>query len=215
MLATARISYTPKPWAVASIYANFWDGHNSFADVRYRLRTRAIGFDLNMTPNDRYGVDLAYNFNLWAQDSNICFVGTFLPPGTTAVDPENSADPCASAESGALGSRVGSFYDDHVHYGNIAFYVRPVKRVTANLGYAITYSDGTTTFLNVLQPLGPLSSIYHQPLLNLAFEVDKHVTFNAGYNYFNYHEREPGSGFVVPLRNFRANVSTLSLKYAF
>ncbi len=208
----ARVSYTPKPWAVASVYGNFWDGRNGAADVLYKGRNHNAGFDLNLAPNERYGVDLAYNFNLWSQDSDICFTGSLRPPGT--VSP-GATDPCATAESGALPARLHSFYNDHIHYGSLAFYVRPVKRLTANLGYSVSSSDGTTTILNALQPLGSLTSIYHQPLVNLAIEPYPHVTLNLGYNYWNYNEGEPGSGLIVSPRNFRANVSTLSLRYAF
>ncbi len=203
----ARLSVNPKPWALASAYANFWEMRNGDAAIRYKGRNRNAGVTLDVTPNQHFGIDLAYNFNLWSQNSNVCFTGSVSPPGTTPTDP---ADPCGLA---GLPLQVYSLYNNHTHYGSIAFYVSPVKRFTANFGYSVTNTDGTMSIFNPLQPLGPLTSTYHQPLLNFAIGVSKDVTFNLGYNYFGYNEASTGIS-QIP-RNFHANITTLSLKYAF
>jgi hypothetical protein len=208
----ARISYTPKPWAVATAYGNFWESVNGDSVIRYRGRTRSVGFDLNVAPNQRYGLDVAYNFNLFSQSDFVCFIGSFSPTGTFATTP---ADPCGSA---GLPSEIYSFYNTHVHYFSTTFYFQPIKRVTANFGYALDHSDGDFTRLNTLLPLGGLRSDYHQPLANLAIQMVPHLTWNLGWNYWSY--KDDNAAISAPLaptlvRNFHANLGTLSLRYSF
>lgn len=208
----ARISYTPKPWAVATAYGNFLESTNGDIDIRYRGRNRNAGFDLNITPNQRFGIDAAYNFNLFSQYDFICFIGSFSPPGTFATSP---TDICGSA---GLTSEVYSFYNTHIHYFSTSVYFQPVKRMTANIGYALDHSDGGFTRLNSLLPLGGVRSTYHQPLANLAIEMVPHLTWNLGWNYWNYNDDNRAlSGIVAPTatRNFHSNLGTLSLRYAF
>jgi len=88
-----------------------------------------------------------------------------------------------------------------------------VPRLTAHVGYSISSVSGTTPQFNVLQPLGPLSYNYHQPLADLAFDIGHNVTAKAGWNYYQYGEKS----FVGPTdpRYFHANNATFSVLWAF
>src|SRR5713101_5819050 len=89
-------------------------------------------------------------------------------------------------------------------------------RVTANLGYAITSNTGSTLILNPNTPPGSLSFNYHRPYGGLAVDLAKGLTWKANWAFYSYNEREQ----LVPLdptgpRDFRGNMVTLALRYAF
>ncbi len=209
-----RIAYNPKPWAVATAYANVWQGTNGDVAIDFKGRNRNYGVDLNLTPNGRYGLDFGYNFNLYSQNSFVCFTGSLLPPGTTAVA---ATDPCATADE-PLPSRVYTFYNDHNHDVSATVYFQPMPRVTANFGYALNHSDGNFTLFNGLQPLGQVNGNYHQPLANLAIQLHKNLFWNLGWNYWGYRDQNllaGGSAAPTLPRNFHTNVGTVSLRFAF
>ena len=122
------------------------------------------------------------------------------PAGCAAIDPGNPA-------------QTESNYLNHTHYALGAVMLNPIKRVTAHFGYSITSVGGSTPQFNILQPLGSLAYNYHQPVADLAFELSHRITWNAGWNYYQYGEKS----FVGPTapRYFHANNATVSLRYAF
>ncbi len=205
----ARMTYTPKPWAIATAYLNFWEARNEDSAIQYHGHNRNFGVTLNLTPNPRFGIDLGYNYNAFVQNSIICFVGSTLPPGTVAPP---AGSPCATAESGSLTALVRGDYSDRIHFFTTSWYFRPVSRATINVGYSLDHSDGHFTQLNLLQPLGNLGADYHFPLANLAIDLHKNLTWNLGWNYWDYRENDVGP--TLP-RNMHANVGTTSLRFAF
>jgi hypothetical protein len=122
-----------------------------------------------------------------------------------------NAGDCARDENNPL--LTYSSYTNTNHYGYTAVVVRPLKRVSADMGYSITRSGGATTQFNSLQPLGSLAYIYHQPLARVSLDLGHNLGWNAGYNYYQYREES----FTGPTssRYFHANNVTFSLSYGF
>ena len=52
---------------------------------------------------------------------------------------------------------ANSFYTNHTHFGMATVRFKPVKRMTANLGFSITSVDGSVPQFNILQPLGSVA----------------------------------------------------------
>ncbi len=200
----ARVSYLPAPWL--TIAANFSDqeSRNSFADIAYRQHNRNFGFDITAMPSGPVGVDLAYNYNGYLQNANICFVetpATAVPVATV---------PCSDG-SGYL--EANGYYSNKDNFGSAMLMLKPMKRVSANLGYSIVSVSGNTLTLNPLQPLGSLSYNYHQPVGNFSVMLTKNFTWNTAYNFYQYGERDiPGP---PGYRNFHANLMTTSVTIAF
>jgi len=90
--------------------------------------------------------------------------------------------------------------------------VKPWKRVTGGLGYAVTSTSGNTLILNPNAPTGPLNFNYHLPTASLAVDLTKNLTYKAGWNYYDYNEKS-APGRSLP-RDFRGNAFTLSLRYS-
>jgi len=204
----ARASYRPVRWANLAGTMNIWESRNGESDTQFKQHYRNAGFVATLLPRERLGFDVSYNYTNALQQALICFNDTFIPAGTV-VNGCQTFDPAENNNP----SQILSNYVNHTHYFLADLMVKPVKRVTAKIGYGLTSTNGTTTLLNPLQPLGPLDFTYHQPLAELSYELAKYWSVNAYWNYDQYNE----GSFVGPTspRYFHDNRSMLSLKYAF
>jgi hypothetical protein len=101
----------------------------------------------------------------------------------------------------------------NTHYGMISVMFKPQARITTQVGYSITSTDGQTPQFNALVPLGSLQYTYQQPLGNIAVDIGHNLTAKVGWNYYQYGE----GSFVGPTipRYFHANNTTFSLRWAF
>lgn len=206
-----RISYKPVAWADVSASINWWEARNGESDTAFKQHNRSAGFSLSLFPNDRLSVDLSYNYNDLLQDAFICYTGSFVAPGRV-VNGCPTFDP-TDVGSNPNPNSIYSTYNSNTHYFSGTVMFKPVKKLSANLGYGVIKTDGSTTLLNPLQPLGPLQFTYHQPLASLSYEVVKDWSINAYWNYDQYNE----GSFVGPTfpRYFHDNRTVLSFKYAF
>jgi hypothetical protein len=203
-------NYTPKPWAVFGSSINLWEASNGDALTDYRGHNRNYGFMANLTPRARFGFDLAYNYNDNMQNAFICFndSNTSLPVVMNAGS--CTANGYNDTKNNLLTNGV---YTSSTHYGMASVMFKPQARITTQVGYSITSTDGQTPQFNVLQPLGTLQYNYHQPLANIAVDIGHNLTAKAGWNYYQYGE----GSFVGPTnpRYFHANNAMFSLRWAF
>jgi hypothetical protein len=194
-------SYTPRPWVNFGVNFNALESRNHTGDINYGMHNRNFGLNALVAPGPRFSVDLAYDFTAFQQDNNVCFIATITVPGSFT---------CTNDD--ALLEALG-YYRNHTHFGSFSVMFKPVNRVAARLGYSVTDVSGNTLILDPLQPLGPLASRFQQPLAALDISLSKQLTWHGGWNYYQYNE----NSFVGPTlpRYFHANVTTLSLVYAF
>ncbi len=210
-----QATYTPRPWAVIGGSINLLQDANADALTNYKGHNQNYGLTASLAPRERFGLDLAYNFNSVIQNALICFAdtpptGVSLPVVTNATTGPGTF--CTTNES-ANPLLANSYYTNHTHFGMTTIRFKPEKRVTANLGYSITSVDGSIPQFNILQPLGALQYKYQQPVANLSVDLGHKLAWNTGWNYYQYNE----GSFVGPTapRYFHANSVTESLRYAF
>lgn len=203
-----RVQYKPNRWASLTGSAIFQESRNTELDTNFQGHYRNFGFIATVMPRDRFSLDLSYNYTDALQDAYICYNGTFQPTGTVA-----SGCPTFNSSTNNSPNLIYSNYVNNTHYFSGTVMVKPIKKLMANIGYGVTKSDGDTTVLNSLQPLGTLQFTYHQPLASLSYEVVRNWSFNAYWNYDQYKE-ESFAGPTLP-RNFHDNRSVLSVRYAF
>jgi hypothetical protein len=203
-------SYTPRPWAVLGASVNLLSNSNDDALTNYQGHSRNYSFDASVNPHERFGIDMAYNYSDLLQNALICFNNT--PPAGVTLPVVTGAGDCSANDPGNPLLTNGS-YQNNTHFGMGAVMFKPVTRVTTRFGYSVTSVGGQTPQFNILQPLGSLAYNYHQPLAGLDVEVARNLTWRAGWNYYQYGEKD----FVGPTspRYFHANNATLSLQYAF
>jgi len=217
-----QTTYTPRPWAVLGGSINLLQESNADIQTQYVAHNQNYGLTASIAPRERFGLDLAYNFNSVIQNALICFADT-PPTGVTLpfVTGANSLVNNCGNTLNAIGVEVlsanplqnNSYYTNHTNFGMTTVRFKPQKRVTANLGYSITSVDGSIPQFNVLQPLGSLQYKYQQPVANLSVDIGHKFAYNMGWNYYQYGE----GSFVGPTapRYFHANTLTESLRYAF
>jgi hypothetical protein len=197
-LYRVRATYTPKDWVNFGTSIYIQNNSNNTADIGNKQHNRSYSFSTVLAPQGRWSLDLNYDYNDIASQTNICFVTTPSPP-------------VAITCGGAPFASGLSFYSDTTNFGSGAVLFRPMNRITAGFGYTITSSVGSTLILNPNAPTGPLSFNYHLPMATLAIELNKHFTYKTGWNYYDYNEKsDPGP--TAP-RDTHGNVFTLSLRY--
>ncbi len=198
-----RINYKPKQWVNVSGTVNILESRNNVVDVFHREHDRNYGFTLALDPNPRFSFEFGYNYDDIFSTTNICYViGGTVPPGSTLC---NSGTPFLSGIS---------LYDNKINFGYVNFMFKPVKRVTANLGYNLTSTSGNTTILGPTpNTLGVLGFSFHKPSAWLDFDLAKGLTWRTAWGYYDYNEKsDPGP---LPARDFQSNSATLSLRYSF
>jgi hypothetical protein len=194
-----RTTYKPKDWMSFGSVVVIREGRNNVSDVAHLDHNRSYGFTAAVNPSEKFSLDLNYDYNDVFSQTNICFVTT--PSPAVAIS-------CGGAPF-ATGLSV---YTERAHSGGGGLVFRPLARVTAGIGYTISSSVGSTLILNPNAPTGPLSYNYHLPQATLAIDLNKHLTYKTGWNFYDYHEKsDPGP--TAP-RNFRGNVFTLSMRYS-
>ena len=203
-------NYNPKPWAVLGTSINLWEASNGDALTDYRGHNRNYGLTASINPRERLGFDFAYNYNDYQQSAFICFSDS-----DTSLPVVSTAGSCtANGYNDSKNSRLtDGRYTNQTHYGTASVMLKPISRVTTQLGYSITSVGGQTPQFNSLQPFGSLQYNYHQPIANLDVDIGHNLTWRAGWNYFQYGEKS----FVGPTnpRYFHANNATFSLRWAF
>jgi hypothetical protein len=163
-----------------------------------------------VTPRERFGIDFAYNYNDYQQNTFICFNDSDTSLSVVA----NAGSCLANGYNDSSNPLLTSGnYTSNTNYGMGSVMFKPIPRLTMHLGYSITSVGGQTPQFNGLQPLGSLQYNYSQPLADIAVDVGHHVTAKAGWNYYQYGEKS----FVGPTdpRYFHTNNATLSLLWAF
>jgi hypothetical protein len=195
-----RANYKAKEWATFGAAIRILENRNTSADIGNLQHNRSYGFSGAFAPPEAiWSLDLSYDYNDIFSQTNICFVAT---PNLNGPGVINCGTPFLSGLS---------TYTNLSHFGSGTFVLRPWKRVTTGVGYAITSTSGNTLILNPIAPTGPLNFNYHLPTASLAVAVSEKLTFKTGWNYYDYNEKsDPGP--TLP-RDFRGNMFALSLRY--
>lgn len=207
-----QATYKPLSWATVGGSINILQLSNADAQTQFVGHNENYGLTASLAPRERFGVDLAYNFNSVIQNALICFNDT---PPTGVILPfvanANNNDCAGNDTSNNL--MAYSYYTNHTNFGMATVRLSLVKRVTANVGYSITSVDGSVPQFNILQPLGSLQYTYQQPVAKVSVDIAHRWAFNMGWNYYQYGE----GSFVGPTapRYFHANSLTESLRYSF
>ena len=196
-----RASYKPVNWAILGASFNIIENRNNVTEINNLQHNRSYGFSAVFEPNDKFGFDLGYDYNGIFSQTNICFVGTLQPPGSS---------PCPGA---AALFQQNSFYNNTAHFGYFSAMWKPIKRVTTNLGYAVSSTKGETLILNPNAPPGPLAFNYHKPYGGFAVDLTKGFIWKASWNYYGYNEKSVPD--PTGARDFRGNMVTTSIRYAF
>ena len=207
-----QTTYTPRSWATLGGSINIRQESNADAETQFVGHNQNYGLTASLAPRERFGMDLAYNFNSVIQNALICFSDT-PPAGVILPFVLNANNNDCAGNDTSNNLMANSYYTNHTNFGMATVRFKPARRVMANVGYSITSVDGNVPQFNILQPLGTLQYKYQQPVANLSVDIARKWAFNMGWNYYQYGE----GSFVGPTapRYFHANSLTESLRYSF
>jgi hypothetical protein len=209
-----RTTYKPRNWMSFAGTLNIQENRDNVALIGNIQHNRNYGFSAALEPNDRLSFDLGYEYNDLFSMSDICFAlsGT-VPTGST---------PCPLV-SGTGPIEGISEYAEKTNFAYFSAILKPMRRVTATLGYALDSvtggapvldpTTGLPVTLNPLTPAGPLSYNYHKPYAKLAVQLAKNVTGKVAWGWYNYDEKAA----LDPTgpRSFRANLVDFTVRYEF
>ena len=205
-----QANYTPTPWAVLAAAIDLWQATNDDQLVRFAGHNRNYGLTASVNPSERLGIDFAYNYTTYQQNAFICFNDS-----ATTLPVVANAGSCTTNgyDDPANPLLTYGFYTSNINYGMSTIMFKPVRYVTARVGYSINSVGGQTPQFNVLQPAGSLQYNYHQPLGDIAVDIGHNLTWKASWNYYQYGEKS----FVGPTspRYFHANNALFALVWAF
>ena len=201
-------TYTPKSWASLDANIDIHENRDNVATVNNLEHGRFYSFSATLAPNSRIFANFGYNYMDMYTQSEICFA----EPGSVIF---TTACPVAGSPS-PLGAF--SFYNSTDHYGYANVMWKPIKRVTAGVGYSGSVVRGSTLFLNSLQPTGPLDFNYLTPFASLAIDIYKGLSYKTAWNYYGYDDKgvpNPAGLARLPMQDFNGSNVTFSVRYAF
>jgi hypothetical protein len=225
-----QVNYKPRPWANLAGSVEIHNNRDNVTTVNNVEHDRSYGFSAMLMPNPHLSVDLGFNYwNVYTQ-SLICFaystssanpapppatlpVSTF-PPGVPELS-SGTACPIAGSPSplGALSTYSSSDYFTHA-----AVMWKPMKRVTATVGYGASFVRGNTIFLNPLMPSGTLDFNYQRPYATLTINVYRGFSYITSWNYYGFNQTANTNPFgLAPIQSqdFNGNNATFALRYSF
>jgi len=205
----ARLQYRTTTWLNLSVYFLTSQGTNPASEVNGSQHNRNAGVSASFTPSQKLSAQFGYNFNAIYSNLLVCFTSDFAQPGL----------PACPGVSGLV--QQPSIYSSHVNTGFVDVMWTPVHPLTLELGANLSGVTGNELNLNPLSPIallpaGALNSDWYQPYGSVSYRFARQWTGRARWDYYGYHEDSNGSyqDLFAP-RNFRGNVITLSLRYAF
>ena len=99
--------------------------------TNYVGHNQNYGLTASLTPRERFGLDLAYNYNSVIQNALICFNDT--PPAGVSLPFVSNAGSCAANDPAnpLLGN---SYYTNHTHFGMTTVRFSPAKTIDGQPG---------------------------------------------------------------------------------
>ena len=199
-----RSKYRPVSWFSLDGSIRIWEGRDNIPEVNNLQHDRSYGFTATFQHEDKFALELGYDYNDIFSQVLICYTSTTAPKGL-ALCPGSTV----------LVEQL-STYTNTSHYGHFDFMWRPAHRLTTHLGADLTGTDGSAILLDPNAVSGPLNSKWLKPYAGLDYHIAKGWTGRAYWGYYGYHEDLTAlSQDVFAPRGFHAHTTTLSLRYAF
>jgi hypothetical protein len=201
-----RTKYKPAEWVNLNGSITIWQGRNNVAEVNNLQHNRVYAVSAMFQPNEKMGLELGYDYNDVFSQILICFTSSAVVTGPSSVQ-------CPGI-TGLIEQL--STYTNKSNFGYFDTSWTPTRKLTMRLGANLTGTSGSVLIISPNAPSGPLNSTYFQPFGGIDYHFAKQWTGKAYWGYYGYHEdaSDVVQDALAP-RTFRANLVTLSLRYAF
>jgi hypothetical protein len=213
-----RSKYVVNNWLSLDGNILIWESRNNEFQQDDSQHNRSYGISAMLQPNDKFGMEIGYDYNDVYSQILICYISV------AAGQPGPGIQACPNVPG--LVQQL-STYTNNSNYGFFDLTYRPIHKLTVHLGANLTGTSGSDLRLDPQelipnQVTGPLNSKWLHPYGGLEYKFLKNWTAKAFWDYYGYHE-DPTYGItgaeavqdIYAPRNFRGNLYTLSVKYAF
>jgi len=208
-----RTKYKVTNWLNLQGSVAIWEGRNNVSQTNDLQHNRAYGLSASLQPTEKFGVEIGYDYNDVFSQILICYVSV------ANGQPGPGIQACPDVPG--LVQQL-STYTNNSHYGYFDFTYMPMRKMTMRLGANLTGTSGSQLRLDPQalipnQVTGPLNSLWLHPFGGLDYQFAHHWMARAAWDYYGYHE-DPTAGAVEDIfvpRNFRGNLVTLSMRFAF
>jgi hypothetical protein len=212
-----RTKYNVNSWLNLNGNILIWESRNNQFQQNDTQHNRAYGVSAMIQPNDKFGMEIGYDYNDVYSQVLICYISV------AAGQPGPGIQACPNVPG--LVQQL-STYTNNSNYGFFDVSYRPMHKLTVRLGANLTGTSGSDLRLDPQalipnQVTGPLNSKWLHPYGGFEYRFSKEWTGKAFWDYYGYHE-DPTFGAggeavqdIYAPRNFRGNLYTLSVRYAF
>jgi hypothetical protein len=194
----ARLQYKLKSFFATAGYRQSYN-NNSVSLSSYSSHSRDYFANATWTPRTWFSLDAGYSkLHLDTLGGLVFFAGA----------------PFGTMQTGE------SLYISNIHAANLGARIGLRKYADLYLGYNITLDTGDAR--PGIQPTGTVSALlynvqtfplnFQTPLVRLTIPITSKIKWNAGYQYYNYHEE---FGLNSILENYHAHTGYTSLLFAF
>ena len=204
-------TYKPKVWATIDGAIDIHENRDNVININALEHGRTYSFGTVLAPNSNLAFTLGYNYTDLYMQSYICMrdTGYNVPPFA----------PCAFfSGTNAITLGAMSFYSNKQHYAYADVMWRPMKRVTASLGYSGTFTGGDTLYLNPRIVGGNLAFAYQKPFAAVTLDLFKGLSYKTSWNYYGYYLKSPlDTPGLQPIgsEDFNGSIATFSARYTF
>lgn len=196
-----RFEYRVKTLTLGALYKENYN-NNSVTLSSYNSHARNYSANASWAPRDWFTLDASYSkLHLDSLSGIVFFAGPAAPSPLTS----------------------NQVYISNIHAANIGTRIVVAKRVDLYLGYAITLDTGdgrgsaapagaTDPTTLVFAPVQTFPLSYQSPLARVSIRLREKLRWNAGWQYYNYHEE---FGLLSFYQGYHANTGYTSVTWAF
>jgi hypothetical protein len=183
----------------------YWEKYNSNPTTltTYSSRSRSYMANAAWTPNDRFAIDAGYS--------------------KIHLDSVGGINFFAAVPRVSLVSGLDSIYVSNVHAAALSARFAVTKRVDVFAGYSITRDTGdgrksavpvatTDPVALTLLPVQTFPFNFQSPMARVSVKITPKVRWNAGWQFYNYHE---DFGLFGTYQNYHANTGYTSVLWSF
>jgi hypothetical protein len=196
-----RFEYRVKKLTLGAVYKENYN-NNSVTLSAYSSHARNYSANASWAPRDWFTLDASYSkLHLDSLSGIVFFAGPAAPSALTS----------------------NQSYISNIHAANLGARFVVAKRVELYVGYAITLDTGdgrgsaapagaTDPTTLVFAPVQTFPLGYQSPLARVSIRLREKLRWNAGWQYYNYHE---DFGLLSFYQGYHANTGYTSVTWAF
>jgi hypothetical protein len=196
-----RFEYRLKKLSVGAVYKENYN-NNSVTLSSYSSHSRNYSANAAWTPRDWFTVDASYSkLHLDSLSGIVFFAGINAPSPLTS----------------------NQVYISNIHAANLLTRFVVAKRIDLYLGYTITMDTGdgrasaappgaTDPTTLIFAPVQTFPLSYQAPLARVSVRLGEKLRWNAGWQFYNYHEQFGLESFY---QGYHANTGYTSVTWAF